>query len=169
MGMLKSLKLMHNSSASTPPILLEWKKATALHTLHIHMYMVLPIQCSRFIKDLILEGCTSPDRLTGDGGLSCILPFFNVERLVLILIVAIKTRDTIEVVKLTSLMLCISILSLTSFGSYLHELSLPHLHSFALMYLGTYIGNAVDHKPIVPFIHRCASLLQDLIFDKLPL
>ncbi|KAK0184689.1 hypothetical protein F5146DRAFT_1074505 [Armillaria mellea] len=58
---------------------------------------------------------------------------------------------------------------MTSFGTYLRELSLPRLQSFALMYLGTYIGNAVDHKPIVSFIHRCASSLQDLIFDKLPL
>ncbi len=160
---------MHNGSASTLPNLLQWKKATALHTLHIHMYTVLPIQCSHLVKDLILEGCTSPDRPAGGGGLSCILPFFNVEGLVLIPVATIKTRDTIEAAKLTSLTLCISILSLTPFGSYLHGLSLPRLHSFALIYLGTYIGNAVDHRPIVSFVHRCATSLQDLIFDKLPL
>ncbi|PBL00076.1 hypothetical protein ARMGADRAFT_1072444 [Armillaria gallica] len=67
MGMLKSLKLMHNGSPFSPPNLLEWKKATALHTLHIHMYSVLPIQCSHLVKDLILEGCTSPDRPAGGG------------------------------------------------------------------------------------------------------
>ncbi len=41
-GMQKSLKLMHNGSASTLPNLLEWKKAIALHTLHIYMNTVLP-------------------------------------------------------------------------------------------------------------------------------
>ncbi len=168
-GMLKSLKLLQNGSASTLPNMLEWKKATALHTLHIHMYTVLPIQCSRCVKDLILEGCTSPDRPADGEGLSCILPFFNVERLVLIPVATIKTRDTVEAAKLTSLTLCISIHSLTSFGSYLHGLSLPRIHSFALIYLGTYIGNVVDHRPVVPFVRRCASSLQDLIFDKLPL
>ncbi len=116
-----------------------------------------------------MEGCTSPDRPADGEGLSCILPFFNVERLVLIPVATIKTRDTVEAAKLTSLTLCISIHSLTSFGSYLHGLSLPRIHSFALIYLGTYIGNVVDHRPVVPFVRRCASSLQDLIFDKLPL
>ncbi|PBK93713.1 hypothetical protein ARMGADRAFT_133449 [Armillaria gallica] len=108
-GMLKSFKLMHNGSASTLPNLLEWKKAITLHTLHIHMYTVLPIQYSHLV---ILEGCPSPDRPAGGWGLSCILvPFFNVERTVLILVATIKTRDTIEATRLTSLALCISILS----------------------------------------------------------
>ncbi|SJL13560.1 uncharacterized protein ARMOST_17005 [Armillaria ostoyae] len=94
MGMLKSLKLMHNGSASTPPNSLEWKKATAFHTIHTHMYTALPNQCSRFVKDLVLEGCTGPDRPAGGGGLSCILPFFNVERLVLVPIATTRIRGT---------------------------------------------------------------------------
>ncbi|KAK0234073.1 hypothetical protein IW262DRAFT_1488294 [Armillaria fumosa] len=169
---LKSLTLMPPVPGLTPRLnLLEWKKATALHTLRIYMFTALPIQCSLFVKDLILEGYSGSNELvplTGDG-LSYILQFFNLERLVLVPHEAIKTSGTIEVANLTSLTLCISIRTLTSFGSYIHELSLPRLHSFALMYTGAYIGNAIDHKPIVLFIHRCASSLQELIFDKLPL
>ncbi|KAK0500951.1 hypothetical protein EDD18DRAFT_1348387 [Armillaria luteobubalina] len=167
---LKSLRLLP-SVPYLAPNLLEWKNATALHTLHIYMYTVLPIQCSLLVKDLILEGYNGSKDMTsviGDG-LSYILQFFNLERLMIVPHEAIKTRGTIIVANLTSLTLCISIRSQRSFGSYIHELSLPRLHSFALQYTGVYLGSAIDHKPIVLFIRRCASSLQELIFDKVPL
>ncbi|KAK0473108.1 hypothetical protein IW261DRAFT_1611323 [Armillaria novae-zelandiae] len=170
MRSLKSLRFVHADSGMgrRAGFLLEWKKATALRTLHVHMYTVFPIQCCPLVKDLILEGCGKDDTPVG-GGLSCVLPFFNVERLVLSPgAVAIKNHG-IEVANLTSLTLCISIHCLASFGSYIHELFLPRLRSFVIMYRGAYLGNAIDHRSIVLFTHRCASSLQDLIFDKLPL
>ncbi len=118
---------------------------------------------------VILEGCISPDRPAGGWGLSCILvPFFNVERMVLIPVATIKTRDTIEAAKLTSLMLCISILS--NFIRIISTWVIPPPPPFVCSYiLGNVPWQCRNYKPIVPFVRRCASSLQDLIFDKLPL
>ncbi|KAK0421458.1 hypothetical protein EV421DRAFT_1917875 [Armillaria borealis] len=171
MGMLQSLKCVRGAASEAVSIggLFGLHEAPNLHTLHFEMHPLLEVPGYHgppypTVKDMILEPGKDSD-LAIDG-LTCLKPFMNLERLVLVPSWVNHGDSTIQISSLTSLTLCISQISQRSFGTYLCVLHLPSLRSLVITGVGAW--PVVEHQSIAAFTHTCCSSLQDLIIDEVP-
>ncbi|PBL00096.1 hypothetical protein ARMGADRAFT_1058269 [Armillaria gallica] len=174
-SMLQSLKCVTRSSERGLQIdgLFELHKAPNLRTLHFNMQPLLENPGYGYrrptpyptVKDMILEPGIRPDLAVN--GLTCLRPFPNLERLVMVPSSVNHGNSTIQILNLTSLTLCISQASQKIFGTHLCVLRLPSLRS--LVIIGVDAWPVVEHQSIVAFTHTCCLSLRDFIIDKIPL
>ncbi|SJL13561.1 uncharacterized protein ARMOST_17006 [Armillaria ostoyae] len=173
MGMLQSLKCVTGTSSGDIQIgrLFGLHEAPNLRILHFNMHPLLEVPGHRgppypTVKDMIME---SGQRHVGFNhpieGLTCLRPFTNLERLVVVPSLVNHGDNTIQIPSLTSLTLCIPQASQGSFGTYLCVLRLPSLRSLVIIGVGG--RPVVEHQSIAAFTRTCCSSLRNLIIDEI--
>ncbi|KAK0461590.1 hypothetical protein IW261DRAFT_1629267 [Armillaria novae-zelandiae] len=175
MDMLQSLKFVAGTSlegVQISRVFVGLQKAPNLRTLQFNMQPLPealgdPGPPYPTVKDIILEpGQHGVGSHVLIDGLTCLKPFMNLERLVVIPSSICHGNNTIEIPSLTSLTLCISQASQRSFSTYLAVLRLPSLRSLVIIGVATL---HIERQPIVAFTRTYCSSLRNFIIDQIPL